>query len=109
MPNPENILGQGFHTNPERINKTGLNKGSKWLSTLLREKLEEGDNAAKLLQKLVDLAIEKGDLNAIKEVMDRVDGKANQEIKVDGIQSAPAIQIYNQAPPMASSEDKIEL
>jgi len=108
MPNPENIAGQGFHTNPERINKKG-NPGSKWLSTLLREKLEQDDNAGKLLRKLIELAIEKGDLNAIKEVIDRVDGKANQEIKVDGVQSAPPIQIFNNAPPMAGSEDKIDV
>lgn len=80
MPNPENLIGHGFDQKPERINKTGANKGHKWLSTLLREKLEEGDNAAKLVNKLVELANEKGDLNAIKEVIDRLEGKAKQEI-----------------------------
>jgi len=84
MPNPENIAGQGFHTNPERINRKG-NPGSKWLSTLLREKLEEGDNAAKLVNKLVHLAIEKGDLKAIQEVIDRLEGKAKQEITTEFI------------------------
>lgn len=79
MPNPENILGQGFHTNPERINKTGLNKGSKWLSTRLREMLESNDGRDKLLTALLSKA-EKGDVNAIKEIFDRIDGKVTQEI-----------------------------
>jgi len=85
MAGQDNIAGQGFHTNPERINRTGANKGSKWLSTILREKLEEGDNAAKLVDKLVTLAIEKGDLKAIQEVIDRLEGKAKQEITTEFI------------------------
>ena len=83
MPNPENIAGQGFHTNPERINKKG-NPGSKWLSTLLRERLEQGDNAAKLIEKLIELS-HKGDLNAIREVLDRIEGKSKQEITTEFI------------------------
>jgi len=83
MPNPENIAGQGFHTNPERINRKG-NPGSKWLSTLLREKLEEGDNAAVMMAKLVEQAM-KGDLKAIQEVIDRLEGKAKQEITTEFI------------------------
>ena len=85
MAGQDNIAGQGFHTNPERINKTGANKGSKWLSTLLREKLEEGDNAARLINKLLELANDKGDLNAIREVIDRLEGKAKQEITTEFI------------------------
>jgi hypothetical protein len=79
MPNPENILGQGFHTNPERINRTGLNKGSRWMSTLLREALEQkGPNS--ILAVLIRKA-EEGDLNAIKEIFDRVEGKAVQAVE----------------------------
>jgi hypothetical protein len=109
MPNPENIAGQGFHTNPERINTTGLNRGSKWLSTLLRDELSKEGKALRLVEKLMEKAIDEGDLPAIKEILDRIEGKANQEIKVDGIQSPPAIQIFNQSTPMASSEDKIDV
>jgi len=32
-----------------------------------------------------------------------------QEIKHEGIQASPAVNIYNQAPPMAESEDKIDV
>jgi len=109
MPNPENLIGHGFDEKPERINKTGLNRGSKWLSTLLNDELSKEGRALKLVEKLIKKAVEDEDLPAIKEILDRIEGKANQEIKVDGIQAPPAIQIFNQAPPMASSEDKIDV
>ena len=91
MPNPENIAGQGFHTNPERINRKG-NPGSKWLSTLLREKLEEGDNAAVMMAKLVEQAM-KGDLKAIQEVIDRLEGKPKQETTTEIINDQPIINL----------------
>jgi len=31
------------------------------------------------------------------------------DVKIDGFLQSPAIQIFNQSPPMASSEDKIDL
>lgn len=83
MPNPENILGQGFHTNPERINKTGLNKGSKWLSTILKDHLSKEGRDLKLITTLVKKAIEDEDLNAIKEIIDRLEGKSVQTVNTD--------------------------
>ena len=83
MPNPENIAGQGFHTNPERINKTGLNKGAKWMSTRLRELLEADYEGVTGRDRLLKALIEKGfkgDVNAIREALDRIDGKVTQEI-----------------------------
>ena len=80
MPNPENILGQGFHTNPERINKTGLNKGHKWLKTRLRELLESDERGDKILLALIKKA-EAEDVQAIKEILDRIDGKVTQEVE----------------------------
>ena len=79
MPNPENIAGQGFHTNPERINKTGQNKGSKWFKTRLKEFVEKGDLGDKVLEALIKKALT-GDVNAQREIMDRVDGKVAQEV-----------------------------
>jgi len=40
MPKPENILGQGFHTDPSRINKNGRPKGTRNRSTIARMILE---------------------------------------------------------------------
>jgi hypothetical protein len=83
MPNPENILGQGFHTNPERINKSGANKGSRWLKTRLKQLLEVEDRGDKVLFALIDKAIT-GDTSAIREILDRIDGKVTQENEHSG-------------------------
>jgi hypothetical protein len=76
---PENLKGKDFRANPQNINTTGKNKGAKWLSTRLREMLESNDGRDKLLTALLQKA-EKGDVNAIKEIFDRIDGKVTQEI-----------------------------
>jgi len=94
MPNPKNIEGQGFQTNPERINKEGRPPGSRNLSTILREMLDEhidvvidGKKVKKqfkdaIIRKLIKKAND-GDLRAIQEIFDRVEGKAKQEMKID--------------------------
>lgn len=95
MPDPKAIEGQGFHTNPERINRDGRPKGSRNLSTILREMLEEeievttdtGKEKKKLqdvmISRLLKAATKSGDLKptqlrAIQEIFDRVDGKSKQ-------------------------------
>ena len=80
MPNPENIAGQGFHTNPERINRTGENRGSKWLKTRLKELLESDGRGDKILLALIKKA-EAEDVQAIREILDRIDGKVSQEVE----------------------------
>ena len=94
MPNPENLEGQGFHTDPNRINKEGRPKGAKNLSTILKAMLEEDvdvviDNKKErrqfqevIIRKLLKKAND-GDLRAIIEIFDRVEGKANQLIDLD--------------------------
>lgn len=78
MTNPENIAGQGFHTNPERIG-AGRQKGTKNRSTILREVLALAakggvDNEVNIAQALIDKAKE-GDIPAIKEFHDTMHGK----------------------------------
>lgn len=91
MPKPENILGQGFHTNPERINKLGRPKGSRPLSCILRDMLEtnidvvvDGVKEKKQMQEVIIRKLMKkasdGDIRAIAEIFDRVEGKAKQSI-----------------------------
>jgi len=94
MPNPENIEGQGFHTDPNRINKEGRPKGSRNLSTILKEMLSEeievvvdGKKEKKQFQDLIIRKLLKkandGDIRAITEIFDRVEGKAKQEISMN--------------------------
>lgn len=78
MTNPENIAGQGFHTNPERIS-AGRQKGQKNRSTILREILalnaKDGEGEEYLIaQALIDKAKD-GDVPAIKEFQDSMYGK----------------------------------
>jgi hypothetical protein len=66
-------------------------KGEKWWRDAIRvaitEKLEGDDNGRTKLRaaadKLVEMALQ-GDVSALKEIGDRLDGKATQEIDVEG-------------------------
>lgn len=89
MPKPENILGQGFHTNPERINKKGRPKGSRPLSKILEEMLEQpidviidGQKIKKPFQEVIIRKLLKkandGDIRAIQEIFDRMEGRPKQ-------------------------------
>jgi len=82
MPNPENLIGHGFDKHPERINRKG-NPGSKWLSTILKDHLSKEGRDLKLITTLVKKAIEDEDLNAIKEIIDRLEGKSVQTVNTD--------------------------
>lgn len=55
---------------------------AKRLSSVLQKRLEERKDEDKLMNVLLDKALD-GDLQAIKEVFDRIDGKATQSIDVE--------------------------
>ena len=90
MPNPENIEKYKFKEG-ESGNPSGRPKGTKNLSTILKRMLEEeieikidGVRERKTLQevlirKLITKATS-GDLRAIVEIFDRVEGKATVEV-----------------------------
>jgi len=70
--------GNGFDVNPQNINRKGAPK-TKLLKDVLTEDLqtESGgiDKLTAIINKLTTMAV-KGDLNAIKEVLDRYAGKS---------------------------------
>jgi len=104
MPKPENIANQGFHTNPERINKNG--RPRKFISTLkeqgyklseindtlmallsmdMKELKEAFENPkATVLEKAVAGAIkksiEKGSLYNIETIITRAMGKPKEQV-----------------------------
>ena len=93
MPKPENILGQGFHTDPSRINKKGRPVGSLNRSTVARRWLEAMKDSKNpitgvienmMVQDAMTLALIgkalKGDVNAYRELMDSSYGKNVQQI-----------------------------
>ena len=62
---------------------TNASKGKR-LSSHLQKRLEERAVECELMDVLLDKALE-GDLPAIKEVFDRIDGKAKQSIDIADI------------------------
>lgn len=76
----------------ESGNPHGRPKGTKNLSTILKEMLEletevDGEkmtNKDAIIRKLMKKSKE-GDMKAIQEVFDRTEGKSKQEIKLEGI------------------------
>ena len=55
---------------------------TKYLSARLRARLEERAKQDELVDVLIDKALD-GDMSAIKEVIDRIDGKAKQSMEVE--------------------------
>jgi hypothetical protein len=72
--------GKGFDVNPQNINRKGAPK-TKLLKEVLTAELqtESGgiDKLTAIINKLTTMAV-KGDMNAIKEVLDRYAGKSVQ-------------------------------
>ena len=98
-----NLVGQGFHTNPERINKKGRPPEPS-LKSILKKLIDSKAPKAIIdlayVQKLTDkkdlsynevlalrlttAALVEGDIAAIKEIFDRLEGKAQQSIEHSG-------------------------
>ncbi len=81
MPNPENIRGQGFHTDPDRINKKGRPSKLPELDKLLADVLGEekdGVTAAEIILKKLRQMAASGNLRAAEILLDRGYGKPKQ-------------------------------
>ena len=84
MANPENLLPaweKGQTGNPN-----GRPKGRLNLSTILAQRLAEGDNSVKLIDRLIKIATsdtskENDSLSAIGEILDRLEGKAVAKVE----------------------------
>jgi len=89
----ENVKEQaapiGFQIHPENINRDGAPPRTHWWSELLKERADAEDRMKKMKNKeiIADALIEKakqGDIAAIKEFGDRVQGKSPQSIGTIG-------------------------
>lgn len=98
MPKPENVKGQGFHTNPERINRKGRLKGVRTRSTLVKRWLEAAEKVKNPItghdeqleqQDIMILAAitqaREGNIAAFRELMDSAYGKIAQTIQHEGM------------------------
>ena len=68
-------------------NRNGA-KSKPWEAALLRRAMQNPNQLARLAEKLFDMALE-GDVQAMKELGDRLDGKARTEIT--GADGAPLL------------------
>lgn len=92
MPNTNKPV-TGFHTNPERRNLNGRPKREWTVAGLIEEALEEQDTDGvsykiKVTDKLRQLAL-RGDMNAIKEINQRLDGMPVQKNVLAGDEDSP--------------------
>lgn len=65
----------GFASHPELINKKGRPKKGQAVTDLLRETVDKQE----LVDKLIELAM-KGDIQALKYAVDRMDGKPTETV-----------------------------
>lgn len=118
MPNPENIANQGFHTNPERINIDGRPKGAKSLTTKLRQAIEARKNQSDsqtygddVIAELLALALNADDavkLRAIEQILDRLEGKATQNVNTTQINDVITIRFGDNTPPTSGTANDTE-
>jgi len=80
-----NLVGQGFHTNPERINRKGrpaMPDINKAIAKVLNGDEDGITTLEAILKALIKKAI-KGDIRAIQTIFDRAYGKARQSFDVN--------------------------
>ena len=93
--------GPGFKENKDGINRSGRPKKGETLTDLLKQYLEEKDEdditrKSKLIKKVYELAIEKGDTTMIRYTFDRLDGKPTEKKEISGPDGQPISVVYDE-------------
>lgn len=112
--NDENLkpFKKGF--DPRR-NTTGLNRGSKSAKTIFRELLASQDPDGEWARPVVAKIIQKGfrgegDLAALKEILDRTEGKIPQPLQGEGFESNSYVYIVKNGRPSSGSKgDRVKI
>lgn len=82
---PENNKLTGFQLHPECINKNGRPKKEQSLTEIMRQLFHENEQIPKaIVAKLLQMAAN-GDIAAIREVLDRIEGKPLQKTEIGGM------------------------
>jgi hypothetical protein len=101
MANPENLVGKGFESRPNDINREGRPVGSRNRATILRELADVVLNGTSLDDKPIAATTEQfammammrkameGDMNAVKEMNDTLYGKIADKSEVTGKNGGP--------------------
>lgn len=81
------------------------------LADVLGEENKEGIEAAKAILMALRAKAVKGDVRAAEVLLDRAYGKATQNMILDADLTfkVPAPNVYNTAPPLANSENEIDV
>ena len=73
------------------VGNKNATKNKVWEETLRRALLaNDGEKLRSIAEKLIEKA-EAGDVSALKEIGDRIDGKAKQQLELSGDESNPLV------------------
>ena len=95
MPKEDTQFKPGQSGNPN-----GRPKGTLSLVSLIKQKLEEEDPedgktfASKIIEKYIKEALSKNDGTAIRDLIDRIDGKAMQRMSVANDKDAEWLEVF---------------
>jgi len=93
MPGYADPPKEHMFTSENQPKNSGRKKGSKSLKTVLRDLLAaqdpDGEWANPISQKLLQKAFNDNDLKAIQEIIDRIEGKASQNVNIGGQENNP--------------------
>jgi len=81
MSNPTGVGGKPFTKDDNRASECGKKSKRKSLDARLREKIE-GDGSLERIMEVLQGMAENGDIQAIKELLDRSYGKSKQNIEI---------------------------
>jgi len=103
-PGYDKIAGQGFHTDPSRINTAGRPKGSRNRATIVREALEAimAGSDQMVVDAITAAAIAKamtGDIPAFNSLLDSGYGKLTDKQVIAGDPDAPLKAEVKHLPP----------
>lgn len=74
-------------------NQNGAKKNWLWAETLRKQVAQDPEKLRKIALKVLDMAME-GDMAAVKEIGDRLDGKAVQQVIMDATVTDKSVREY---------------
>ena len=87
----------GFQLHPENINRAGYIEKEWTMKALIRESLEEEDETGIPYKIIITRKLRakgaKGDMAAIKEIIDRMDGKSKESIDLNATITVPHVRV----------------
>lgn len=86
-------------------NQNGVKRNQAWAETLRKQIAQDPEKLRKIALKVLDMAME-GDIAAIREIGDRLDGKAVQQVIMDATVEDKTVREYKDHELMALLQQK---